>query len=1038
MALTIRPLDLERDAEQLAAMWNASDQQWPLSWTHGVPLDEEIIRLREEEYRTLVTLVAELEGKVVGYCSFAEMEEGGRGYLLLLNVHPSYQGRSIGRRLIQETIARSVEKGWKRQTLDTWPANFKAVPTYKKTGHFWVPGTCAVMENFIPGTLQMPLAKPFFARHDWYACYVRELAQSEDEEQWEGIPVFTQRWRAGEEELTVWIDRNACAPMAIETNELQVAAIIENPEPLVGTVARLRWRVVNKTPRPLNVSLHATGGAGLEIDRRETFQVPPQQTWECQGQVRISEAVDAQGNEPAPAVRSLFLIDGAEVELFSGVWAKRPIRIDVFPAKISLYPKVPSQITLQLSSELDHSEDFFLTLTPPPGVELPWRMERVRLDAHGHLSIPIELTCAREGVYELPVRLEAAEEGKALVASQTFPIFALGPGGVLAHRTESGVRLENDLLRLFIEAKGGSLSLERKKEGRRVTQIAPSWGPPFFPSVFAQTRFALQVTEQESRVLVRLKGKAREPAGLALMAELSFSASGFVELNYYLENQGAHPLEGRFRLRLRDPQEALESIWPLEGGFIRFHAGEYPTNWRDALREASSFDEPWMSWDFADETLAVSWGRTTTKILSFWGTQLESIPLVLPPGGRSPCLSFAFYMGARGWQRAREVLLGWAGRHPTASPVLQKPIHAQLCPQVLLTLAPDVRAELRVVSASAVHLDGQIQLELENGSVEPSNIKVQDLYEGRDLVRPASFHLPKELGVYRGKARYLFPHWEGESEFAIVRLGDESLVQISQETLEEAPVWFVDNGTSCFVIAPSFGPSVVSWDWQGMEVLWSVFPIPQGMAWEYPWFGGIHPFLMRPDSKCRVYLSAQDVSVVPVKVSDEQSILWQGVRLRMRPPRDVYPGLAFEVDFLTVGGANLLKWVYRLRNLRRTGCTVRVGGTVAGRLGGDPLKVSLHAERISRYPTPWGTTIWRNPWGALVQEENGRALLLVSDREDVVLSDNGVHGRVLNIEEELYLEGNQQKEFTYYLISAPGLSQARAYLALSKLSSKRV
>ena len=138
----IRPLDLDRDAEGLARMWNESDMAWPGSWTDGVPVTADAVRERETSLRMLVVYVAEVNGEIVGYCSFEEGESGrpkGEGYLDLLNVNPRFHGHSIGRRLIQATIQRSVQEGWKRQTLGTWSANFKAVPAYKKTGHFWTP-----------------------------------------------------------------------------------------------------------------------------------------------------------------------------------------------------------------------------------------------------------------------------------------------------------------------------------------------------------------------------------------------------------------------------------------------------------------------------------------------------------------------------------------------------------------------------------------------------------------------------------------------------------------------------------------------------------------------------------------------------------------------------------------------------------------------------------------------------------------------------------------------------------------------------------
>jgi len=372
----IRPINIEQDTEGLAAMWNASDLQWPGSWNNGVPTTAAMVREWCEDERDLVVYVAEVDGEIAGYCSF-EAGSGSaldEGYLGLLNVHPKYQKRSIGRKLIQATIERSVQQGWKRQTLGTWTANFKAVPTYKKTGHFWTPDSAVWMQNFIPGALQIPLAKPFFEKHNWYDSYVRKLEQCEDDQRWEGLKVFTQHWEADGEALTIWIDREARAPVAIETDAVQVAAIAENITPLTGEPVNLRWRVINKTAQPLEVCLHAQGDKGLSIDHRDAFSVPAGQTVERVAEVKVDpDAGPEKDDGTAPAVRSLVRVGNDEVELFSGLRVKKALRLDSAPAQLSLTPGVATPINLQLHNERPQTTTVTLILTPPEGLALDHR-----------------------------------------------------------------------------------------------------------------------------------------------------------------------------------------------------------------------------------------------------------------------------------------------------------------------------------------------------------------------------------------------------------------------------------------------------------------------------------------------------------------------------------------------------------------------------------------------------------------------------------------------------------------------------------------
>lgn len=366
----IRPIDLDRDAEGLARMWNESDAAWPGSWTDGVPLTAEVVREREESQRLLVTYVAEVDGEIAGYCSFENGEHGerkGEGYLDLLNVNPKFHGMSIGRRLIQATIQRAVEEGWQRQTLGTWSANFKAVPAYKKTGHFWTPDTSVWMQNFVPGALQMSLAKPFFERHDWYRCYVREIQQEWDDQRWEGLKVFTERWEADGESLTIWIDREARAPVAVETDAVLIAAIAADIEPLAGSKVTLTWRVQNKGAEPLPIYLHALGDKGLTIDHRDAWTVAPGETVERTAEVQVADNAPAkkEEDETVPAVRSVLRVGEDDLELFSGMAARQPLRLDTAPGEITVRPGTPQTIRLQLHSEMAEPATLVVRLTPP-------------------------------------------------------------------------------------------------------------------------------------------------------------------------------------------------------------------------------------------------------------------------------------------------------------------------------------------------------------------------------------------------------------------------------------------------------------------------------------------------------------------------------------------------------------------------------------------------------------------------------------------------------------------------------------------------
>jgi GNAT superfamily N-acetyltransferase len=164
----LRQLDIAKDAVKLAEMWLGSDEQWPGTWSGGVEITPQMVTEWHERERLIDVWVYEADDKIVAYCSLNILEEQkDAGYVAVLNVHPEYQGRSLGRSLLQKCLERCSELGLTLLTLGTWSGNLKSVPLYKKTGFYWVPDTSAWMLNFVPSILALPCARPYFSRHDW-------------------------------------------------------------------------------------------------------------------------------------------------------------------------------------------------------------------------------------------------------------------------------------------------------------------------------------------------------------------------------------------------------------------------------------------------------------------------------------------------------------------------------------------------------------------------------------------------------------------------------------------------------------------------------------------------------------------------------------------------------------------------------------------------------------------------------------------------------------------------------------------------------
>ena len=253
----------EEDAVGLAVLLNASDSAWPGTFTGGVPYTPERVLEQRREREYLLDLVAEADGEIVGTCTLTrDWDDPQAAYVAFLNVHPEWHGKGIGKRLLLRAVDEAVHLGVPYVSLHTWAGNERALPLYKKTGFFWIPGTDVRMENYLPLMLRLPWAKELLGDAHWYGCLKREITLEEDREEWEGRQVFRYRLERGEKSLEVVIDRAAKAPCAVYGEGFSAELWPAPAEPRAVLPFRLCWRLANRGEDPLIVGLSARGPPG--------------------------------------------------------------------------------------------------------------------------------------------------------------------------------------------------------------------------------------------------------------------------------------------------------------------------------------------------------------------------------------------------------------------------------------------------------------------------------------------------------------------------------------------------------------------------------------------------------------------------------------------------------------------------------------------------------------------------------------------------------------------------------------------------------
>jgi GNAT superfamily N-acetyltransferase len=1071
----LREVDIHRDAVKLAAMWRESDGQWPGTWSRGVEITPEMITEWHERERMINCYIFETrdEAKIVAYCGFNQLPEAkDEGYVDLLNVAPSYQGKSLGRRLLQRCLERCSELGFRLLTLGTWSGNLKSVPLYKKTGFFWVPDTSVWMLNFVPSILNLPCARPYFARHDWYRTFKRTLKQAEDDERWHDMKVFTYRWEEDGEALTVWADREAHALTAIETDAFFAGAIAGNIEPAKGMSTVLRWQLTNKGQSPLAVSLIATGTEHIRLDHRAMLALAPGETREIEAQVELApDTPDVKRDKPVPTIRSLLIIDGEVLELGTGLRPRPAVAISTAPNHVTLFPGVPKTVHVQLRSHLPEQVEATISLAPAPGLSTDWTQNQVQIPAKSYAALPVTLTAGQGGVYPLYATayfqgpngapsdnapLGSAPQATHKTLPERLAVFSMPPGGVLAdtatgttgedesHGAET--RIENEWTRLILRQRGGEMRFLASQSGVGLGSFQERVGPPFWPSELEDREYEVVLQEENGRITAEMTADMEAYPEMAVRRRVTLGGGPLIEIEHALANKSpqTHELQIDRNAHIWHREGATFTV-PLKGGIVQSRATEFPAAEEDIPKKPESLQERWVATTSKWGTLGLIWKDTVVENEFSWGLHLLTPKLACCPQTWTPAGKLYVYAGPGDWRTVR----GYARRlasmdgEPEPIPPREREVYdVRLEPVPLVTVDDRVQATLVVDNLRSRSLEGKAELILPAPlRADPASFTVTGVTANAPLSESVAIALPPEPAAYVGRIALESRLFDRRIPVPVIRLGTrqpEGEVRVSETTTDGRPIYEIDNGRTRFSVAPAFSGAITRWEEAGINHLLSPFPEVKTFGWMSPWYGGITPVVMKESGwDIPGKLDQETLSATVVEQADERDIPWRGVRISAEIKREQLVGLSVEFDYLTVGGSNVLKLVCRIRNRTTAKRRLSVGWLTYWQLDGASTGNTLRSQDIERKHTPWESWPDADHWGTLTNPQTGRTATLVSPYPDVKLIDWGDAGGHLG-----YLAGIDvmpastssaaSTERTCYIALCDSWNQARISAWLSK------
>ena len=651
----------DSDAAALAKMWNESNKGWPGGFLPFIEFTAERLREKLKEKEHIAIYVAQLGEKIVGYCSLAERStDRGVSYIPLLNAHPDYHGKKIGKKVLLAALNESIKRGYDRLDLYTWAGNTKAVPLYKKTGFFWVPKTEVHMQNFLPLIFQNSIARRFFEKHDWYSTFARDLSVKMDEMSFNDRNAYLHEWREGEDFLKVVIDRDCCGISSIETPELYISTRLDTKKPAIGVTHNISWRLKNQTDTPQDVTIRATGEEGLKIKYQANFSLKDEKHLEAPVAVRPDFVERIK--ETAKCVITDVVLGGDRFSLKTGVRAKYAMELLSKPKQITINPDSSEIAHFAFTNRGDEPLEGKLIFVAENGIDFTPRSCDLKLDPKASTGVDIKVRASESRAFVIKPMLQTTIDGKkSLLPMKEFVISSLAFNGLVAASFGKEMLLQNGFVRLHGNPPKGWVEISIPDCNRSlVYHWIDQLGEPFSDE-FRNLPFSGTLEESDHGKVLVMKNHSEAFPGIEIEKRVTLGRCPIVRFDYTVRNLGLEKRALKLKVHNYFADQKPHTTIPTKDGIIDVDQTDFPAYEMDLPEAPEHFAESWSALKGEEGNLAgliwqgaskVEYGETAMPLLVF---DLG----VIPPLGEKSLPPLFLYAGAGDFRVVRRNCRYW-------------------------------------------------------------------------------------------------------------------------------------------------------------------------------------------------------------------------------------------------------------------------------------------------------------------------------------------------------------------------------------------
>ncbi|WP_350344233.1 GNAT family N-acetyltransferase [Proteinivorax tanatarense] len=869
-------------AAGVAEMWNHSHEGWGGS---DVVLTPEQVEKNEANSENINVYLAVEGDKVVGYCSLSNYAyDDNTMYIPLLNVRTDQHGKKIGKKLLLKVIERVVELNQPRLDLFTWPGNTKAVPLYKKAGFFWEDRNDTThLMNFVPALMNTEALKKYFTTLDWYDDNCRKADIIPDGRKENNFEYYRYSWKNSETYLNVEFDGRGRCIRLIDTPEYKITTTVENLNLVFGAKYEVSYHIVNKTDKPLEISIHGENDKNVEFGLSTNVSVNSEHT--IKSNFKVNPIQEEQSIwKTHPLVAANFTINGKKAKLGVGIAPQFPIKMRAKLPGDQCHLEQKHCFYIDLENKFEEEVELTFSLDKKDFITFPNKDFSFFLKPKERKSIKVPYILTKFGFYNSQIEaIVKRKNGKTINFHLPLSLAFKGYSSIFHGEDQDNWVLCNGSHYVHIEKLDGWRNM-KELEYNEVSFMPPQLGKPYCDEFTRLRPSEVHFSKNDGVGTLKLTYNSKKFSDMEVAVYNNLHANGLLENYFEVTNNSLERAKEDVWLRTPVFTDFSACIIPYDNKFIHLQDSSAISfdYWKSA-----KVSENWLFGYEKDGNCGVSWSKDFTLDFTDWfislSKNLGKIPAQSSVKTKSIFLSVNTFDN---WSKFRNFSIG-----------KNEPIQ-----QLTAPLKVEVNGgnpfvpknfDVTFVEQRTNYLSGEFTVTSKKNGFDKSSKTIDISSKCHKHNIDISLNSAKDIDIVQcqNSTKARTTNWE-----RLIIPKNDGKVETSVSSNST-----VSNGKLSFSISSEYGPYLYSLEFLGQNFLDSSYPKAKPKSWFNPWYGGITFITSKLRSSCLEKEEAPNLSTT--KLSDNMGNFWTGIKVSTKlKAHEELKGLVINQHYLTMGG----------------------------------------------------------------------------------------------------------------------------------------